>query len=195
MDRQTREEGTVVTVPNRRRQVLLFLAPETGGDFCDPAQRQFAAALVFSYVRRKISNRPVSTGLVSTSIWTKSPKHPMPIPRARKRIPAPRANLAHQSERRSVSTGRWTTDLPASSQGSDQLVLDDTHEQSLGGLANLGRSFRSDRQCQFQSPLAQGRLFQPLCRRCRRRCSADEHPVHRRLPIHSRRCPLPEKEN
>jgi hypothetical protein len=31
--KQTREEGTVVTVPQDAQQALLFLAPETGGDF------------------------------------------------------------------------------------------------------------------------------------------------------------------
>src|SRR5580693_158064 len=32
-DRRTREEGIVVTVPTEAQQTLLFLAPETGGDF------------------------------------------------------------------------------------------------------------------------------------------------------------------
>lgn len=32
-DKQVREEGVTVTVPNEAQQVILFLAPETGGDF------------------------------------------------------------------------------------------------------------------------------------------------------------------
>ncbi len=51
--KKMREEGIVVTVPKDAQQALLFLAPETGGDFTS-LRMPCAAGPVFSFVLLKI---------------------------------------------------------------------------------------------------------------------------------------------
>ena len=51
--KQVREEGIVVTVPQDAQQALLFLAPETGGDFGSLRPR-CAAGPAFLFALRRI---------------------------------------------------------------------------------------------------------------------------------------------
>jgi hypothetical protein len=66
--RQAREEGVFVTVPAEAQQALIFLAPETGGDFSTCAL-PCAAAPALLCAPRRTCRRPVGTGCGWTPTW------------------------------------------------------------------------------------------------------------------------------
>ncbi|MGA9632360.1 MAG: hypothetical protein WBQ63_13115 [Candidatus Acidiferrales bacterium] len=126
---KAREEGTVVTVPKGAEQALLFLAPETGGDF--------------STLRSTVRGRPgvfvrASRDLDQASMdRTRIDKYLEQIRDASASDPAAlhqRATLLAQTLQIKVNQDCFDkpTDQQASclTQNTDQLLLDDSHDQS-----------------------------------------------------------------
>jgi len=74
--RVARSEGVFVTVPAEAQQALIFLAPETGGDFS--TLRAAVRGRPGVCEPPKICRLPVGTGCVSMPIWprSRSPRRP-----------------------------------------------------------------------------------------------------------------------
>jgi hypothetical protein len=158
-NRQMREEGTVVTVPLGAEQALLFLAPETGGDF--------------STLRSAVRGRPgvfvrAAQDLQQASLdRSRLDKYLDEITKTSNTDPADlkkNSNLLAQALRIKVNEdcfNRPVEQQPSClTQGSDQLVLDDSHDQSL--VASLTSGAPSDLIGNVSSsPLARGGYFSP----------------------------------
>ena len=127
--RKAREEGTVVTVPKGAEQALLFLAPETGGDF--------------STLRSTVRSRPgvfvrASLDLEQASLdRTRIDKYLDDIRQASASDPAAlhqRATLLAQTLHIKVNQDCFDRPLDQQAscltQNTDQLLLDDGHNQS-----------------------------------------------------------------
>ncbi len=158
-NRQMREEGAVVTVPVGAEQALLFLAPETGGDF--------------STLRSAVRGRPgvfvrAAQDLEQASLdRTRLDKYVEEITKTSNSDPAllkKNSNLLAQALRIKVNEdcfNRPVEQQPSClTQGSEQLVLDDSHDQSL--VASLTSGASSDLIGNVSSsPLARGGYFSP----------------------------------
>jgi len=157
--KQMREEGTVVTVPEGAQQALLFLAPETGGDF--------------NTLRTAVRGRPgvfvrAAQDLEQASLdRTRLDKYLAEITKTSNTDPA---NLKKNSTLLAQALGikvnedcfnRPVEQQPSClTQGSDSLVLDDSHDQSMVAALTSGAS--SDLIGNVSSsPLARGGYFSP----------------------------------
>lgn len=157
--RQFREEGTVVTVPEGAQQALLFLAPETGGDF--------------STLRTAVRGRPgvfvrASQDLQQASLdRTRLEKYLAEITKTSDTDPSDlKKNSTLLAQTLHIKVNEDCFNRPAEQQhscliqGSDQLVLDETHDQSL--IASLTSGASSDLIGNVSSsPLARGGYFSP----------------------------------
>jgi len=157
--RQMREEGTVITVPAGAEQALMFLAPETGGDF--------------STLRTTVRGRPgvfvrAAQDLEQASLdRTRLDKYLAEITKTSNTDPAAlkkNSTLLAQTLRIKVNEDCFSRPVEQQSscltQGSDQLVLDDSHDQSLVATLTSGPS--SDLITSMgASPMARGGYFSP----------------------------------
>jgi hypothetical protein len=157
--RQMKEEGTVITVPDGAEQALLFLAPETGGDF--------------STLRTAVRGRPgvfvrAAQDLEQASLErTRLDKYLDEITKTSNTDPADlrkNSTLLAQALRIKVNEDCFSKPVEQQpsclTQGSDQLVLDDSHDQSL--VATLTSGASSDLIGNVSSsPLARGGYFSP----------------------------------
>jgi hypothetical protein len=157
--KQMREEGTVVTVPEGAQQALLFLAPETGGDF--------------NTLRTAVRGRPgvfvrAAQDLEQASLdRTRLDKYLAEITKTSNSDPADlkkNSELLAQALRIKVNEDCFNRPVEQQPsclmQGSDQLVLDDSHDQSLVAALTSGAS--SDLIGNVSSsPLARGGYFSP----------------------------------
>jgi hypothetical protein len=157
--KQTRERGTFVTVPQGAAQVLLFLAPETGGDF--------------GTLRAAVRGRPgvfvrAAQDLEQASLdRTRLDKYLEEITKTSNTDPsALKKNSTLLAQTLHIKVNEDCFNRPAEQQpsclvqGSDQLVLDDTHDQSL--IASLTSGASSDLIGNVtSSPLAHGGYFSP----------------------------------
>ena len=155
----TRERGTFVTVPEGAAQVLLFLAPETGGDF--------------GTLRAAVRGRPgvfvrAAQDLEQASLdRTRLDKYLEEITKTSNTDPsALKKNSTLLAQTLHVKVNEDCFNRPVEQQpsclvqGSDQLVLDDTHDQSL--IASLTSGASSDLIGNVtSSPLAHGGYFSP----------------------------------
>jgi len=157
--KQTRQEGTVVTVPQGAQQALLFLAPETGGDF--------------GTLRGTVRGKPgvfvrASLDLDLASLdRTRLDKYLDEIRKTSTSDPSDlkkRAALLAQTLRIKVNEECFDKPVEEQSacltQNSDQLVMDDAHSQSVvaeftsGPSADLIGALGS-------SPAARGGYYSP----------------------------------
>lgn len=137
--KQSREEGTVVTVPQDAQQALLFLAPETGGDFA--TLRSTVRGKPGMFVR-------ASQDLNQASLdRTRVDKYLEEIRQASADDPAQlHARTVLVAKTLSLKVNEDCFDKPAElqsaclMQNSDQLVLDDAHSQSLVAALTSGPS-------------------------------------------------------
>lgn len=157
--KQMRQEGTVITVPPGAEQALMFLAPETGGDF--------------STLRSTVRGRPgvfvrAAQDLEQASLdRTRLDKYLDEINRTSNNDPADlkkNSTLLAQTLRIKVNEDCFNKPVEQQQscliQGSDQLVLDDTHDQSMVAALTSGAS--SDLITNIgSSPLAKGGYFSP----------------------------------
>ncbi len=157
--RQMREEGTVITVPAGAEQALMFLAPETGGDF--------------STLRTTVRGRPgvfvrAAQDLEQASLdRTRLDKYLNEITKTSNVDPAAlkkNSTLLAQTLRIKVNEDCFNRPVEQQSacltQGSDQMVLDDSHDQSL--VATLASGPSSDLISSLgASPVARGGYYSP----------------------------------
>lgn len=157
--KQMRQEGTVVTIPPGAEQALLFLAPETGGDF--------------STLRSTVRGRPgvfvrAAQDLEQASLdRTRLDKYLDEIAKTSNNDPSDlkkNSTLLAQTLRIKVNEDCFNKPVEQQQscliQGSDQLVLDDTHDQSMVAALTSGAS--SDLITNLgSSPLAKGGYFSP----------------------------------
>jgi hypothetical protein len=157
--KQVRQEGTSVTVPAGAQQMLLFLAPETGGDY--------------STLRSTVRGRPgvfvrAAQDLEQASLdRTRLNKYLEEITKTSNSDPSElkkNSTLLAQTLRIKVNEDCFSKPVEQQpsclAQGSDQLVLDDTHDQSM--VAALTSGVSSDLISNLgSSPLARGGYFSP----------------------------------
>ncbi len=157
--RQMREEGTVVTVPSGAEQALLFLAPETGGDFAT--------------LRGTVRGRPgvfvrAAQDLEQASLdRTRLDRYLSEITKTSNTDPAAlkkNSTLLAQTLGIKVNEDCFSRPVEQQSacltQGSDQMVLDNSHDQSLVATLTSGPS--SDIITSLgASPVARGGYYSP----------------------------------
>jgi hypothetical protein len=158
-NRQMRQEGTVVTVPQGAEQALLFLAPETGGDFATLRSTVRGRPGVFVRAAQDLEQASLDR--------TRLDKYVDEITKTSNTNPGDlkkNSTLLAQVLRIKVNEDCFNKPVEQQPsclmQGSDQLVLDDSHDQSL--VATLTSGASSDLIGNVSSsPLAKGGYFSP----------------------------------
>jgi hypothetical protein len=157
--REVREEGVFITVPREAQQALIFLAPETGGDF--------------STLRKAVTNRPGSfvraVQDLQAASWDRMRLNAF-LTEVRETSQTDPKSLKARSELAARSLGikleQQCFDKPSEQQApclvqhSDGLVLDDTNAQSR--VAQLTSGSSADLMNQLSSSsLARGGAYSP----------------------------------
>jgi hypothetical protein len=158
-NRQMRQEGTVITVPQGAEQALLFLAPETGGDFATLRSTVRGRPGVFVRAAQDLEQASLDR--------TRLDKYMDEITKTSNTDPADlkkNSTLLAQALRIKINEDCFNRPVEQQPsclvQGSDNLVLDDTHDQSL--VATLTSGASSDLIGNVSSsPLARGGYFSP----------------------------------
>jgi hypothetical protein len=157
--REVREEGVFVTVPQEAQQALIFLAPETGGDF--------------STLRKAVTNRPGSfvraVQDLQAASWDRMRLNVF-LAEVRETSQTDPKSLKARSELAARSLGirldQQCFDKPSDQQApclvqhSDGLVLDDTNAQSRVAQLTSGSSADLMNQLSYSS-LARGGAYSP----------------------------------
>lgn len=157
--KQARQQGTFVTVPDGAEQVLLFLAPETGGDFATLRSTVRAHPGVFVRAAQDLEQASLDRTRLEKYL-DEITKTSNTDPSALKK----NSTLLAQTLRIKVNEDCFSRPVEQQPsclmQGSDQLVLDDSHDQSL--VASLTSGASSDLISNVSSsPLAHGGYFSP----------------------------------
>ena len=157
--KQVREQGTSVTVPSGAGQVLLFLAPETGGDFATLRSTVRGRPGVFVRAAQDLEQASLDRTRLDKYL-DEITKTSNADPNALKK----NSTLLAQTLRIKVNEDcfKQPVEQQASclAQGSDQLVLDDTHDQSMVAALTSGAS--SDLITSLgSSPIVRGGSFSP----------------------------------
>lgn len=157
--REVREEGVFVTVPEEAQQALIFLAPETGGDF--------------STLRKAVSNRPGSfvraVQDLQAASWDRMRLNAF-LAEVKETSQTDPKSLKGRTELAARSLGikleQQCFDKPSEQQApclvqhSDGLVMDDTNAQSR--VAQLTSGSSADLMNQLSSSnLARGGAYSP----------------------------------
>ena len=157
--REVRDEGVFVTVPQEAQQALIFLAPETGGDF--------------STLRKAVTNRPGSfvraVQDLQAASWDRMRLNAF-LAEVKETSQTDPKSLKARSEMAARSLGikldQQCFDKPSDQQApclvqhSDGLVLDDTNAQSR--VAQLTSGSSADLMNQISSSsLARGGAYSP----------------------------------
>ncbi len=157
--KQTRERGTFVTVPKGAAQVLLFLAPETGGDFATLRAAVRGRPGVFVRAAQDLEQASLDRTRLDKYL-EEITKTYSSDPSALKKNSALLAQTLHVKVNEDCFNRPVEQQPSCLVQGSDQLVLDDTHDQSL--VASLTSGASSDLIGNVSSsPLAHGGYFSP----------------------------------
>jgi hypothetical protein len=157
--KRTKERGTYVTVPDGAQQALLFLAPETGGDF--------------STLRGAVRSKPgvfvrAAQDLEQASLdRTRLDKYLAEITATSNTDPGAlkkNSTLLAQTLRLKINEDCFTRPVEQQSvcltQGSDQMVFDDSHDQSLVATLTSGPSTDLVNALNA-TPMARGVPFSP----------------------------------
>jgi hypothetical protein len=163
--REVREEGVFVTVPKEAQQALIFLAPETGGDFSTLRRRARPPRRLCPRRAGSASGQlgPHAPGCLSGRGQGKPPR---PTPKLLKE----RAEMAARSL--GVRLDQQCFDKPSDQQApclvqhTDGLVLDDTNAQSRVAQLTSGSAVDLMNQLSYSRMWA-GRRLQRVCRRHR----------------------------
>ena len=158
-NKQVREEGVVVTVPKDAQQALLFLAPETGGDFS--SLRSAVQGKPGAFVRASQDLNQASLDRLRLQKYLDAAKE---MAGADPKVLHDRSVLLARSL--SIKLDQSCFDKPSQeqvpclTQNTDQLVLDDQHSQSM--VATLSSGPASDLIGNVSStPLARGGYYSP----------------------------------
>jgi hypothetical protein len=157
--KQAQEQGTYVTVPSGAEQAILFLAPETGGDFGTLRSTVRARPGVFVRAAQDLEQASLDR--------TRLDKYLDEITKTANADPAAlkkNSTLLAQTLRLKINEDCFSRPVEQQStcltQSSDQMVLDDSHDQSLVAQLTTGPS--SDLVGSITaSPLARGGYFSP----------------------------------
>ena len=129
-DKQVRAEGVVVTVPKGAEQMLLFLAPETGGDFS--TLRSTVRGKPGAFVRATQDLDRASLDRSRLDVYLRAVEHESDTDpnelKEKSTLLARSLNIKVDNKCFEKPEGQQ---LPCLMQNSDQLVLDDSHSQSM----------------------------------------------------------------
>lgn len=158
-NRQMREKGTTVTVPTGAEQAIIFLAPETGGDFS--TLRSTVRARPGVFVRATVDLQQASLDR------TRLDKYLDEVRKTSDSDPAElkkRSTLLAQTLRIKLNEDCFSKPIEQQAscltEGSDQLVIDDSQNQSLVATITSGPS--SDLiNALGSSPAAKGGYYSP----------------------------------
>ncbi len=129
-DKQVRAEGVVVTVPKGAEQMLLFLAPETGGDFS--TLRSTVRGKPGAFVRATQDLDRASLDRSRLDVYLRAVEHASDTDpnelKEKSTLLARSLNIKVDNKCFEKPEGQQ---LPCLMQNSDQLVLDDSHSQSM----------------------------------------------------------------
>ena len=158
-DKHVRAEGVVVTVPKGAEQALLFLAPETGGDF--NTLRTTVRGKPGAFVRATQDLDRASLDRSRLDLYLSAVKHtsdtdPSEL-KEKSTLLARSLNIKVDNKCFEKSEEQQ---LPCLMQNSDQLVLDDSHTQSM--VAELASGPSADLVGQLSAtPWAGGGFYSP----------------------------------
>ncbi len=137
--RQVREEGIVVTVPPEAQQTLLFLAPETGGDF--NTLRAAVRARPGAFVRASQDLNQASLDRLRLEKYLAEVKDTSETdPKALQESSALLARSLNIKVEQQCFDKPSEQQAPCLTQNTDQLVLDDGHTQSMVTALTSGPS-------------------------------------------------------
>jgi hypothetical protein len=157
--KHTKEHGTFVTVPDGAQQALLFLAPETGGDFSTLRTAVRGKPGVFVRAAQDLEQASLDRTRLDkylSEITATSNTDPSALKK--------NSTLLAQTLRLKINEDCFSRPLEQQSAcltlGSEQMVLDDSHDQSL--VASLTSGPSSDLVNALNAtPVARGIAFSP----------------------------------
>lgn len=157
--KQARQEGTVIPVPDGAEQVLMFLAPETGGDFGTLRSTVRAHPGVFVRAAQDLEQASLERTRLEKYL-DEITKTSNSDPSALKKNSALLAQTLRIKVNEDCFSRPVEQQLSCLTQGTDAMVLDDSHDQSL--VASLTSGASSDLISNVSSsPLARGGYFSP----------------------------------
>jgi len=137
--KRAKEQGTYVTVPDGAQQALLFLAPETGGDFSTLRGAVRGKPGVFVRATQDLEQASLDRTRLDkylSEITATSNTDPSALKK--------NSTLLAQTLRLKINEDCFSRPVEQQSvcltQGSDQMVLDDSHDQSLVATLTSGPS-------------------------------------------------------
>ena len=137
--KQAREEGIVVTVPQDAQQALLFLAPETGGDFSTLRNAVRGRPGAFVRASQDLNQASLDRSRLETyldDVKATSDADPTEL-HERSLLLARSLNIKLDSQCFDKPTEQQA---PCLTQNTDQLILDDGHSQSMVTALTSGPS-------------------------------------------------------
>jgi len=137
--RQSREEGIVVTVPQDAQQALLFLAPETGGDFNTLRNAVRGRPGAFVRASQDLNQASLDRSRLEAyldDVKATSNADPAEV-KERAVLLARTLNIKVDQQCFDKPTEQQT---PCLTQNSDQLILDDGHSQTMVSALTSGPS-------------------------------------------------------
>jgi hypothetical protein len=138
-NKQARQEGTVVTVPQDAQQALLFLAPETGGDFNTLRNTVRGRPGAFVRASQDLNQASLDRSRLEAyldDVQATSDADPAEL-KERSELLARTLNIKVDKQCFDKPTEQQT---PCLTQNSDQLILDDGHSQSMVTALTSGPS-------------------------------------------------------
>ncbi|HKT47066.1 MAG TPA: hypothetical protein VJP87_06025 [Candidatus Acidoferrales bacterium] len=157
--KQAQQEGAVVTVPQGAQQALMFLAPETGGDFSTLRSTVRGRPGVFVRATRDLEQASLDRTRLDKyleEIRETSESDPAEL-KKRSTLLAQTLHIKVDEECFRKPTDQQTSCL---TQNSDQLVIDDAHSESVVAMLTSGPS--SDLITALgSSPVARGGYYSP----------------------------------
>lgn len=137
--RKVREEGIVATVPNGAQQALVFFAPETGGDFS--TLRSNVRGRPGTFVRASQDLDQASLDRSRLNKYLDEVRHASDSsPAALKERTENLARTLHIKLDQQCFDKPTEQQVPCLMQGTDQLVMDDPHSQSMVAALTSGPS-------------------------------------------------------
>ncbi|MGC2736700.1 MAG: hypothetical protein WA274_02310, partial [Candidatus Acidiferrales bacterium] len=137
--KQAREEGIVVTVPKDAQQALLFLAPETGGDFSTLRNAVRGRPGAFVRASQDLNQASLDRSRLETyldDVKETSDTDPTEL-HERSVLLARSLNIKLDSQCFDKPTEQQG---PCLTQNTDQMILDDAHSQSMVAALTSGPS-------------------------------------------------------
>jgi hypothetical protein len=166
-DKKVRDEGVTVTVPDEAQQAILFLAPETGGDFSTLRSAVKGRPGVFVRASQDLAEAGFEQGRIEKYLAAMK-QVPPGDPKALQEHSDLLARTLNLKPNPDCFKRPLDQQYNCLTQTGTQMLLDDGHAESVVTALSNGPS--SD--------------FIGLCRRHRRPRSPHERPAHREIPVH-----------